>query len=103
MGLSVNQASKKLGMEQTALNRRARHETEFRIDELDHIEEVLGIPAAYLLGFTEERPVVPPRREAEIRFIQPNPRPTDYSAGGSVTYVDFGNRTHVTEDAAVAR
>lgn len=92
MGLSVNRAAKLLGWEQKKLDRRARHETEFGIDELDYIEDVIGIPAAYLLGFTDERPINPRRTDAEIRFIEPKGRTSDYKGEGSVIHVDFAKR-----------
>lgn len=99
MGLSVNRASQMLGWGQKMLDRRARHEIEFQIDELDHIEEVLGIPAAYLLGFTEDRPITPVRPDAEVRFIEPKGRTTDYKGEGSVVHVDFTKRLQLAAHA----
>lgn len=86
MRLSVNKASQILGWGQGQLQRRVDGRSKFTIDDLDQIEKVLGIPATYLLGYTTERPSES-RWAADVTFLEPKSRTTDYKGDGSV--IDF--------------
>lgn len=87
MRLSVNKASQILGWGQGQLQRRVDGRSKFTIDDLDQIEKVLGISAAYLLGYTDHRTTERVWPAADVTFLEPKSRTTDYKGEGSV--VDF--------------
>jgi transcriptional regulator with XRE-family HTH domain len=56
MGISKSAAARKLEWSQSNFDRQSKGLVKLSIDQLDWIEKRLGIPMAYLLGFTDELP-----------------------------------------------
>ena len=89
LDLSVAAAARRLDWTQSNFQRQTKGQVKLSIDQLEWIEERLGIPMLYLLGFTDELPsfsrrlrTVPAPDPAEVVFYDGSGEPKRSTASG---------------------
>jgi transcriptional regulator with XRE-family HTH domain len=99
LDLNVSAAARTLGWSQSNLQRMTKGQVKLSVDQLDWVQQRLGVPMTYLLGITDDlpgmrrrgfpRPLRPVSDPAEVLF---NDGTGDQLATGSESFLSESNR-----------